>query len=647
METTRLSDLRFFTECLDLSVPALSGLDTLARDGNFAEAIRRFAAYVRETLSPDVYLAGERAAIEARADTVRAEAERVFGHTFISCRVPYTFGKEIDWEFNPTYNGYVEWPWQLNRHPEWKILADYYLLTGDRKAAEEWEEQLISWTKQAQVPENASPYATICWRTIEAGIRIAPWTYTFHAFLYAVSDEAVVIFCKSLWEHAWRLRNFNTKNNWLIMELHGLARIGHVFPFFRESADWLDYAMTRLKEELDVQVYPDGMQNELSVGYHSVVVHNYMGILDMYRRTGKPAPDFLEKGLISLNDVYVKLAAPDLRTPAPNDSGRVSAAAELRKALELYPDNEVYRYVVSGRKEGTPPPYGSLLMPYGGAAIFRTGWEPDAVWAYMDMSPFGAGHQHEDKLNVTVFAYGHEMLHEAGVFDYDTSEMRKYVLSTRAHNTARIDGMDQNRRPRYHWEPDDIRKVCATAHFVSEPHRDTAESTYDEGYGPDFLDVKHTRRFLFCKNEQGLPPFFVCIDRFAAPDDAPHSAELLWHLQDVPTMMEGTVVTSLYNEDGTAFSVIPSAGGTAVVKGQKSPEFQGWFPKHGIGDVEHYAVPTIKQTVPFTGSTRIVTVLYPHHSYDPYIESVEASADPAETSLLLHLIDGRTIELAE
>lgn len=645
METTRLSDLRFFTECIDTAVPALAELPALARYGNSAEAARRFAAYVRDTLNPEVYLAGEREGIETRADTVRACAERVFGHTFISCRVPYTFGKEIDWEFNPTYNGYEEWPWQLNRHPEWKLLAEYYLLTGDRKAAEEWEEQLISWTKQAQVPENASPYATVCWRTIEAGIRIAPWTYTFHAFLHAVSDDAVVIFCKSLWEHAWRLRNFNTKNNWLIMELHGLARIGHVFPFFRESAAWLEYAMTRLKEELDVQVYPDGMQNELSVSYHSVVVNNYMGILDMYRRTGKQAPDFLEKGLLSLNDVYVKLSAPDLHTPAPNDSGRVDAVRELRKAMRLYPDNEVYRYIVTGRKEGTPPPYGSLLMPYGGAAIFRTGWEPDAVWAYMDMSPFGAGHQHEDKLNVTIFAYGHEMLHEAGVFDYDRSEMRKYVLSTRAHNTARIDGMDQNRRARYHWEPEDIRKPCETAYFVSEPHRDTAESTYDEGYGPDFLDVKHTRRFLFCKDEQGLPPFFVVIDRFDSPDHVPHYAELLWHLENVPTTLDRYSVTSRF-EDGTAFSVISSMGGISIVKGQITPEFQGWFPVHGVGDVEHYAVPTIRQTVPFVGVVRVVTVLYPQCADFPQVKAVEASADPSETGFTLYL-PGRKIEITE
>ena len=157
METTRLSDLRFFTECIDTAIPALADLPELAQDGQIPEAIRRFAAYVRETLNPDLYLAGEREGIETRADTVRAVAERVFGHTFISCRVPYTFGKEIDWEFNPTYNGYAEWPWQLNRHPEWKMLAEYYLLTSETKAAEEWEAQLFSWTKQAQVPENVQP----------------------------------------------------------------------------------------------------------------------------------------------------------------------------------------------------------------------------------------------------------------------------------------------------------------------------------------------------------------------------------------------------------------------------------------------------------------------------------------------------------
>ena len=239
METTRLCNDRFFTECIDTSIPALALLPDLVRDGNMPEAIRRFAAYVRKTLRPDVYLRGEKEKLAADTEAICSGAERVFAHTFISCRTPHTFGKVIDWEHNPTYNNYCEWPWQLNRHPEWSILAKYYLLTGDQKAADEWEEQFLSWAVQAQVPENASGYATICWRTIEAGIRMQGWAYVFHAFLHAVSDETVVAFCKSIWEHGWRLRNFNTRNNWLIMELHGLTRIGLVYPFFRESSEWL------------------------------------------------------------------------------------------------------------------------------------------------------------------------------------------------------------------------------------------------------------------------------------------------------------------------------------------------------------------------------------------------------------------------
>ena len=121
-------------------------------------------------------------------------------HRFVSCRVPYTFGEQIDWEFNPTYNGYKEWPWQLNRHPEWRSLAQYYLLSGDERAAAEWAAQLTSWAIQAQVPENASGYATVCWRTIEAGIRMNGWAYDIHAFLRSpsVSDEIITIFFKSI-----------------------------------------------------------------------------------------------------------------------------------------------------------------------------------------------------------------------------------------------------------------------------------------------------------------------------------------------------------------------------------------------------------------------------------------------------------------
>lgn len=646
METTRLTDKRFFTECVDTSIPALSGLPALAEAGDFAAAQHIFAEYVRGALHPEQYLAGEKESLAGRANKIKAEAERVLGHTFISCRVPYTFEGEIDWEFNPTYNGYKEWPWQLNRHPEWSALARYYLLTGDERAAADWAAQLKSWAIQAQVPENVNGYATVCWRTIEAGIRMEGWAYVIHAFLHSpsISDETITIFFKSIWEHGWRLRNFNTARNWLIMEMHGLARIGCVYPFFTESAEWLEYAHTRLKEELDIQVYPDGMQNELTMGYHFVVVHNYEGVLDAYRRVQKTAPAYLEEGLSKLYDLYPKMARPDLVCPSMNDNGTVDATRILSRALQLYPDRQDFRYFATKRAEGSEPAFRSLFMEYGGAAIFRDGWDARAYWAYMDASPFGTAHQHEDKLNVQIYALGHELIPEGGTFDYDSSDMRRYVLSTRAHNTIRVDGMDQDVRSIYHWDPADI-GVKADAVFASGETRDMVEATYTEGYGAEHIAVRHTRRFIFLKNEAGLPPMFVAIDRLTAEDDTPHSYEVIWHMHDNPVTLAGRTVSTSFG-DGVGITVASSDGSVNIVRGMKTPVYQGWLPKFGVGDVEHYPIPTILNTGKFTGSRRIVTVLCPFEGAEK-IAWVEADADAAAATFTVHLTDGTSVDVAE
>ena len=126
MNNTRLTDDRFFTECLDPSAEELAGLAELAKRGSGEEAVRRFAAYVRKTLRPDRYLRGEKERLTPQAERIAEACRRAMAHTFVSCRVPHTFGETIDWTANPTYNNYCEWPWQLNRHPEWLAMAEEY-----------------------------------------------------------------------------------------------------------------------------------------------------------------------------------------------------------------------------------------------------------------------------------------------------------------------------------------------------------------------------------------------------------------------------------------------------------------------------------------------------------------------------------------
>ena len=651
MNNTRLTDHRFFTACLDPAVPELAGLAELAETGEYGEAKRRFAAYVRGALRPDVYLRGEKERLAPRAEQIAEACRLAMQHTFVSCRVPHTFGETIDWCANPTYNNYCEWPWQLNRHPEWTAMAEEYILTGDEAIPAEWSRQFMSWAVQAQVPENESGFATICWRTIEAGLRMKRWTYAIHAFLYAIDDETLTVFCKSVWEHGWRLRNFCTSHNWLIMEMAGLAQIALFFPFLRESAEWLAYVHERLKGEIGAQVYPDGMQYELTPGYHQVCVGNYEDVVDLIRLCGSEVPSYLIDGLRRMYAVYPKIAAPDLRTPAVNDSGRESAAQVLKAALLYLPDDvperDVYRWFASERAEGQPPAFTSLLLPYSGMVIFRSSWEKDAFWAYMDASPFGKAHQHEDKLSVQLWAWGHELMPEAGTFDYDTSDMRRYVLSTRGHNTARIDGFDQNRRDGYSWSPEDIQKK-AEVRFETGESRETAEASYDEGYGPGKIALRHTRKLIYLKNEAPLPPLFVSVDRFEARegDAQAHDCELIWHLCDNPTSLVGRSVHNTF-PDGVGLTVASSCGGMQIWRGVRTPEFQGWLPKFGIGDVEHYAVPTVLNTFRFERSHRSVTVLCPYKDGTPPVLAVEASADVDARDFVIVLNDGSRVTVGE
>ena len=224
----------------------------------------------------------------------------------------------------------------------------------------------------------------------------------------------------------------------------------------------------------------------------------------------------------------------------------------------------------------------------------RSGWDADAYWAYMDASPLGTAHWHEDKLNIQLFALGHELLTEAGIFLYDTSEMRRYSISTRSHNTIRVDGCDQASGGMHPWKPEMIREKVELL-WQTEESRDTAEASYTDGYGPGHIPVIHTRRLIFLKNEVSLPPLFLVIDRLTARDDVPHSYEILWHLCDNPVSLRHRTAESAY-PDGVGLTVSSSGGGMSVVRGQKTPVWQGWAPNFAPGDVEHFPIPTVVNT---------------------------------------------------
>lgn len=645
-----MNEVRFFKECLDLEYEGMEEVRKAVAAEDYEAAKKAFASYIRNALEPErffsvPYEVPENAYLLPE-ETVPEACERVVrDHIMVAVGVACDFGKEkeVDWFANPTFNDYKEWTWQLSRHPEWKMLAEEYRKTGEERYAKRTAELFESWYHQAAYPGDVSGYDTKCWRTIECGIRMgANWPHVLFCLYQseAFTDQVLVDWYASVWEHGERLCRNRTHGNWLIMEMNGLAHIGILYPQLKQSKEWLNTAFACLEEELDRQVYADGFQYELSTVYHEVVVNNYQRVLEMAKAFDVTVPESILKKLENACLIDVKLMMPDGRIPSINDGKWFESKHLLERKQRILPNVPEMNWVLSDKKEGKEPEYKSLALPYSGFMIMRDGWTQDATWGFFDGAPFGRGHQHEDKLSLLVYAKHKVLITEGGNYAYDDSEMRKYVLSTRAHNTVMTDGMEQNRRRDYRWADEDIKKKADLTWTIGEA-ADYAESTYDEGYGPDAdKSVTHNRRVYFVKKApEGTAPFFIAVDRMTAKEQ--HTYRVLWHADS-----ENPVVS----EKGAAMDdinicVSGSNLQMSVVKGQEEPVWQGF---RALSQRQGDYVPVNCVMADVTGvCERIVTVLAPHEAGENSIVSVEAGKNVEDTSLTLRFADGGELTLNE
>ena len=363
-------------------------------------------------------------------------------------------------------------------------------------------------------------------------------------------------------------------------------------------------------------------------------------------RMGEPAPRFLESGLEKSFDLYAKLRRPDGRMPALNDAGEAEVGPMMAMAGRFYPKRGDFRWFATGGAEGAPPDYKSTALEYSGSVVMRTGWGANDIWAYMDCGPVGRGHQHEDKLNVLLWAYGKEMLTEGGIYIYDTSEMRQYVLRTASHNTARIDGKGQNRRVGYVWHDEDLFRKAPFRYFFGTDV-EWCSARYADGYG-DRRETKaeHRRTLVFHKSAPDLRPFFVVIDRFSADDGAEHEYEIIWHLEDCRYVQTARSFAADFG-GGVSLSGFASADSFIDKIGQKKPYFQGWKPVFAEGPHEHRPIHTPVLCGKFAGAKRIVTVLYPSCGEERPVAGVRASCDAAQTQYAVRLSGGAELVFDE
>lgn len=513
-------------------------------------------------------------------------AERAIRHQFSSIGIPHQFGPHIDWSFDKTAEPGLapnnEWTWQLNRHAEWLALSRAYRDTRDEKYAREFVAQMTSWVRDCPMPDTAANVPRSAWRTIETGIRAAQvWPELWYRFLNspAMTDDALLAFLGAYVDHARHLAAFHTTGNWLAMEGNGLFHVGVLFPEFKDAASWRDTAAKWIYAELDNQVYPDGVQIELASGYHHVSLNNFLMVYRIARLNDVALPGDFLKRLEKMYDFDVYGATPSRQLPGVQDGGYFDVRPALREAAELFPTRPDFLWYGSGGARGKPPAELSHAFPWAGYFVQRSGWDSNARWLWFDGGPFGYGHQHEDKLQIMVEAYGKSFLVDPGNYTYERSKWRSYFIDSPSHNVVLVDGQPQRRRgARDRMEY--VVKQPLSHVWATGKESDYVEATYDEAFGGNVgRGVQHTRAVLFIK-----PGFWVMMDRLTALDGNEHTYEPLFHF-DCPVKLDGLRVRT-QNSGEANLTVLPrsDAGVSAeIVEGRQEP-VQGWLTK-GISSV--------------------------------------------------------------
>jgi hypothetical protein len=305
-------------------------------------------------------------------------------------------------------------------------------------------------------------------------------------------------------------------------------------------------------------------------------------------------------------DYDVDICMPNLRVPGLNDAGEMDMSVMLGRGLAFFPERQDYKWVATARKEGKEPAFTSIALPWSGHIVMRLGWEPDSLYALLDAGPFGWGHHHEDALSMVIYAYGKYLLVDPGNYYYDSSEWRKYVVSTRAHNTVMVDDLPQHRAglPRQQY----VVERPLPIRWATNPNCDYAVGSYDDGYGVDnALRVKHERRVFFVK-----PEYWIVTDTLTPADGKPHKYDFMFHLDaagaDVDSASKAVHTTNTDAANLTIWPVETKDLTVNVISGQEKPIVQGWVPAAG-----HTCrpIPTPVFETSGSGAQTIAYVLYP------------------------------------
>lgn len=508
--------------------------------------------------------------------------------------------------------GEVDYVWRVNRCQHLIPLAQSSLLNSDSEVERLVRNQIHRWIQ-------ANPYLTgVNWTSsMELAIRCISWVI---ALSFLAQDENflgkdiedIITSIKLQMDYIDNhLSRYSSANNHIIAELTGLITIGLIFKDYPKGQEQLQKGLTELTKEVDRQIYPDGVDKEQSIHYHSFVLDCLLWIIVTGKRGGIDIPEVIQRRAEDMCGFIAALMDEGGHLPAIGDSddGYVIWLADMTKLnnyrsqlatgavlfnrpdfkalAKEFDEKSLWLLGAEGYKsfetlENTSADRGSLSFPDSGYYVLGSGRGEIEKLLLFDCGPLGypstAAHGHADVLSIWLSVGGHPVLIDSGTYSYLAHpEWRDYFGGTAAHNTVVVNGHDQSVAGGPYIWINHARAHCDT--WYTSSSFDYVAGSHD-GYSRRHK-VTHKRRILFVK-----PDYWIVEDLLEGVN--PFDAQAFFHFSHGETTLSKTDAHYLFkftNQSGGSGVqiLLPFRKETevSIVRGDEST-MQGWIsPKYG------------------------------------------------------------------
>jgi hypothetical protein len=518
---------------------------------------------------------------------------------------PLVFGKALNYR-DENLVGDIKYLWEPNRHAELVTLAQAWHLTGEARYAEGCRALLDSWFEQCPYP--LGPNWT---SSLEHGVRLANWAVAWFlladspVFTGSAGESFRCRWLDAIYRHchfiAGHFSRHSSANNHLLGELMGLFIGATVWPLWPETARWREQAAREFKAEALTQTAADGVNREQAVWYQHEVA-DMMLLVGLFGRANgvafSPAYwqrleamlDFIaalmdagghvpmigdadDARLVRFDprpeaDVYRSLLATGAVLFGRGDF-KAKAGAFDDKSRWLLGDGAAERFAALETKPAEP----RRAFPEGGYWILGDAFDTAReVRLVADAGPLGylsiAAHGHADALALTLSLGGVPFLIDPGTYAYHTQKRwRDYFRGTAAHNTLRVDEMDQSVIGGNFLWTRHARARCIE--WAPGPELDRWVGEHD-GYRRLKDPVGHRRVIELDKKARRIRVTDVVDCK------GTHGLELFWHFaEDCQVVLDGAVVVTRNENMVLKLAMPESDWRPELVRGREEPA-SGW-----------------------------------------------------------------------